>query len=217
MTSDVGFIERYVDLEPLTDGHELLAVGLGARFRLAGCPLMRRLLIEFLRSEPGVEHGMARLFDERRHVDTHRANQAATTTHIAAVEQQMLPMLQLIRGDLALQTKQFVERREGARLALVGLLERLNLPDWCVLRIFGRNVEMTGVSTNTAVNAGLEPEGTERTDFLCEAAHGAGNASLRSSSLRRREIGGEYARVIAHEVAPLRASRAPLMAREGKR
>ncbi len=49
---------------------------------------------------------------------------------------------------------------------------------------------MTGVRADAAVNAGLEPKGAERTDFLREAAHGAGHASLRGLGLAGSEIGG---------------------------
>ena len=129
----------------------------------------------------------------------------------------MLPLHQLVRRDFTLQAEQPVKRSEWACLALVGLFERLDFPDRRVLRILGRDVEMTGVRTDAAVDAGLEPEGAERTDFLREAAHGAGHASLRSFGLLGREIGGECAAGVAHEMAPLRASSAPLMARDGKR
>ena len=91
----LGFIERYFDAESRADRQELVAVGLRARLRLAGRSLMRRLLIELFRREPGIEHRMARLLDERSHIDAHRADQAATAAHVAAVEQQMLPLLQL--------------------------------------------------------------------------------------------------------------------------
>ena len=67
---------------------------------------------------------------------------------------------------------------------------------------------MTGVRADAAVDAGLETEGAQRPDLLHEALHGAGHASLRCTGLLRgREIGGEYADGVAHEVAPLRASR----------
>jgi hypothetical protein len=67
---------------------------------------MRGLLIELLRRESGVEHGVARLLDERGHIDAHGADQAAAAAHVAAVEQQVLPLRQLIRRDLALQAEQ---------------------------------------------------------------------------------------------------------------
>ncbi len=75
---------------------------------------------------------------------------------------------------------------------------------------------MAGIGADAAVDAGLESEGAECTDFLHEAAHGAGHPRLGSSVLGGREIGRERARGGAHDAAPLRASTAPLMAREGK-
>ncbi len=147
--------------------------------------LMRRLLVQLLRGKARIEHGVARLLDERGDIDAHGADQAAAAAHVAAVEQQMLPMLQLIRRHLALQPEQLEQRSERARLALVGLLEGLHLPDRRVLRILGGDVEMTGVRADAAVNAGLEPKGAERADFLRKALHGAGHPSLRGSRFRR--------------------------------
>ena len=86
----------------------------------------------------------------------------------------MLPLWQLVRRDFALQTEQPEEWSKGARFTLVGLFEGLHFPDRRVLRILGRDVEMTGLRANAAMDAGLESEGAERTDLLCEAAHGAG-------------------------------------------
>src|ERR1022692_1457509 len=178
--------------------------------------LVRRLLVQLLRRKPCFEHRMARLLDERGHVDPHRTDQAATTAHIATVEQQVLPLPQLVRRDLTLQTQQPEQRGECARLALVSLLERFHLPDRCVLRILGRNIEMTGVSANAAMDAGLESESAERTNLSRKAGHGAGNACLATALLCGCETGAHNARGGAHEVAPLRASMAPLMARDGK-
>jgi hypothetical protein len=79
-----------------------------ARFRLAGVSLVRRFLVELLRRESGVEHCVARLFDESRHIDAHGADQAAATAHVAAIEQQVLPLPQLVSGDLTLQAQQSI-------------------------------------------------------------------------------------------------------------
>jgi hypothetical protein len=49
---------------------------------------------------------MACLFDERGHVNAHWADQTAAPAHIAAIEQQVLPVLELISGDLTLQTEE---------------------------------------------------------------------------------------------------------------
>ena len=88
----VALIERDLDAEALADREQLVAIGLCARFRLAGRALVRRLLIQLLRGEAGLEHRVPRLLDQRRHIDAHRADQAAAAAHVAAVEQQMLPL-----------------------------------------------------------------------------------------------------------------------------
>ncbi len=85
--SGVGFIERYLYLEPCADRQELRAVRFSTRLRLAGGLLMRGFGVQFLRSEPCLEHRVPRLLDERGDVYSHWADEAAPAAHIAAIEQ----------------------------------------------------------------------------------------------------------------------------------
>jgi hypothetical protein len=215
---DLGlwFVQRYLDAELLADRQQLVAIRFGARLGLAGELLVRRLLVELRGRKAGFEHRMARLLDQRGHIDAHRTDQAAAAAHVAAVEQQVLPLRQLISGDFALQPQQPEQRGEGARFALVGLLEGLDLPDRGVLRILGGDIEMTGIRADAAVDAGFEPKGAQRAGLARKAAHRAGDLGLVAALLRRRKIGADTDRGAAHEVAPLRARIAPLMARDGK-
>jgi hypothetical protein len=92
---------------------------------------------------------------------------------IPAVEQQVLPMGQLVRRHLALEPEQAIQRRQRALFPLVGLLERLDLPDGRVLRIFGRDVVMAGLCADTTMYAGFHSKRAQCADFLGEAFHGA--------------------------------------------
>ena len=98
----------HVELPP--DGQEPVAVRLAGVLRLSRAALVRRLFVQLLRRETRFEQTASRLFDELGDVDAHRADERAPAAHVAAVEQQVLPALELIGGDLRLQGEPAEER-----------------------------------------------------------------------------------------------------------
>jgi hypothetical protein len=87
----------------------------------------------------------------------------------------VLPFLQLHGSDLALEAQRPDHGRKRARFPLVRLLERLDLPDRRVLRVFGGDVEMTALGADTAMNAGFHPKGAQRTDLAGKTPHRTGD------------------------------------------
>ncbi len=132
--------------------------------------------MQFVGYEPGLEHAVPRLADERGDVDAHRADQRAAAAHRAGVVDEFLPLTELFCCDFSLQAEQAIEERKRARLALVGLLEDLELPDRRVFRVSGLHVVMAGFGTLAAVHARFQIRGRRAVHVLCETGHGAAQA-----------------------------------------
>ena len=107
----------------------------------------------------------------------------------------MLPTLELSCGDLRFQPKPAEQRRKCARLALEGLLERLNLEHRGILWILGRDVEVTRIGAHSAVHTRLQAQRAQRTELSGETPHGACNPlPLSDPGLFRRQVGAQLDR-----------------------
>ncbi len=135
--------------------------------------------VKLVRYQAGHEHAVARHGNEPGDVDTHRADQRAAPADRAAVVQQVLPFLELVDGDFLLEAEQAIEERERPCLALVGLLEQLELPDRRVPRIIGAHMEVAGIRTHAAMETAIEIGGRLRVEVLDEMMHCFFNALFR--------------------------------------
>ena len=126
---------------------------------------------QLVRHETRGEHAVPRLADERRDVDAHRADHRAAAADRARVVEEVLPFLQLADRHRMLQVQRAIEPGERPDLALVRLLERLELPDRRVLRVARLHVEVTRLGAVPAMDARLHVHGGGAAHVLRECLH----------------------------------------------
>ena len=98
-----------------------------------------------------------------RDLDAHGTHEVAAPAFRAGVEQQLLPVAQVLRGDLA--HEQAIEPAHGRQLATVHAAHQVHLVDRRVLRFMRRFEEMTGLGAHAAVDAGLQFHGRARIEI----------------------------------------------------
>ena len=123
---NVRLLDIHRDVDFVLVGHPFDTVFELVGRNAEGAARLRRALgdlVKLMRNQAGHEHAVARHGNEPRNVDAHRAHQRAASANGAAVVQQVLPLFELVDGDLLLEAEQAIEECEWPCFAFVGLLE----------------------------------------------------------------------------------------------